>query len=84
MNWKNLKNNKCPKCSSPLKDIGHYYACSLNGCIFSINKPKFEQLVNDLYKPKKYKSIDDNLAELNNLGREMVTEDFSDSPYLDY
>lgn len=84
MNWKNLKSNKCPKCELPLKDIGEYMACSK--CIFSINKEKFEKIVNDLYKPytKSKDSIsDDNLSELNNLGHEKVAEDFSDSPFLD-
>ena len=82
MNWKNLKNNKCPECTSLLLGRnGCEYAC-LN-CGFVISNEKFEKIVNDLYKPKKFQSDDDRLSELNNLGRKEVTEDFSDSPFLD-
>lgn len=84
MNWSNLKNNKCPKCSSSLKDIGQYFACTKSGCIFSINKPKFEKIVNDLYKPKpKRCNFEDNLSQLNNLGHDTIEEDFIDTSVLD-
>lgn len=68
MNWNNLKNYKCPKDASPLKDIGHYHACTKTGCVFSINKEKFDQIVNDINKPKaKRCGTFDNQEALNNL-----------------
>ncbi len=54
------------------------YTCKK--CDFRISQEKFMQIA---YK-KVFVSKDaelDNLSELNNLGRELVTEDFSDSPY---
>jgi len=94
MNWKNLRDNKCPKCGNLLqkggngKQIG--YGCSTKGyiCTFFIGEEKFTNLVNELYNSQKavdsrYKDITDNLEALNNLNRPIVTEDFSDSPHLD-
>lgn len=80
MNWNALKSYKCPKDGLPLKDIGEYHACTK--CIFSINKSKFDSIVSDKYQPK-FRSETDNLSDLNNLGRKPVSEDFSDSNYLD-
>ena len=51
MKWNNLKDYKCPKDGEPMKDIGHYHSCTK--CIFSINKEKFDEIVNNIYKPKK-------------------------------
>lgn len=78
MNWKNLKNNKCPSCSEPLKDIGAYYACTRTGCVFSINKHKFDEVVNSLYRngQTKYYTQQDYSEELNNFGHKLITEDF--------
>ncbi len=56
MIWSRLKSYKCPKCNSPLKDIGHYHACTKTGCIFSINKQKFDEIVTA--KPKRYAEPD--------------------------
>ena len=86
MNWKKLKDNKCPKCSSDLKADNCCYVCSRIDCTFTIRQKKFEKIVNDLYKPKSQRLafFDENLSELNNLGREEVAEDFSDSKFLDY
>ncbi len=74
MNWNNLKSYKCPKDGEVLKDIGHYHACTK--CIFSINKPKFEEIVNSKYKPKRCLTFEKNMEELNNLGREKFGESF--------
>jgi hypothetical protein len=79
MKWNALKSYKCPKDNSPLKDIGEYHACSK--CIFSINKPKFDSIVAQKYAPKQYRTEEQNLSDLNNLGRKEITEDFSDSPF---
>ena len=87
MNWNNLKNGKCPKCNAVVgfESVKQMYTCSnmAEGCDFRIGKEKFEKIVNDLYKPKNRPSFNDNLSELNNLGREVIAEDFSDSPFLD-
>lgn len=81
MIWNNLKNGKCPKCSGKLVmgllDI--IYPCS--SCDFKIGKEKFESIA--FGKPAKRCEWpeEQNLAELNNLGHNVVTEDYSDSPY---
>ena len=57
------------------------------GCDFKISKVKFDEVVSSLYKPKQrsteYQTADERLSELNNYGRERVSEDFSDSPFAD-
>ena len=83
MNWNNLKNYKCPKCNVLLKDIGYYHACTRSGCIFSINKEKFDSMVGNMNKPKKFVSEEERTSELNNFDRPIITEDFSDSNFLD-
>ena len=84
MKWSNLKNIKCPQCSSALipDTEGDLFKC--HTCQFMITKTKFEKVVNNLYKPSKRAPDEDNLSALNNLGHEKVAEDFSDSPFLDY
>lgn len=89
MKWQNLKSMKCPKCDNTLKEsVGDAYFCpklSDTSCGFSIGKEKFDKVVSDLYKPKqKRATFEENMSALNNLDRKEVTEDFSDSPYLDY
>ena len=51
MKWKNLLENKCPKCSSLLEEDKKtsFHVCS-NECGFSINDKKFAGLVNEMYK----------------------------------
>lgn len=87
MNWGNLKNNDCPKCFAPLKTSGTLldmeYICS-KFCGFKISEIRFNEIVRDRFKPsKKEQGYADHLSQLNNLGMEKVTEDFSDSPVLD-
>lgn len=77
MNWKNLKDMKCPKCGLPLEQSNFNtrgYGCDSETCDFFITDPKFRQLVDGLYKgfaDKNYKPKfgDDTeaLRELNNL-----------------
>ena len=52
-------------------------------CDFTISKEKFDKIVGDLYKPKSQRTETDNLSELNNLGHDLVSGDFSDSPFAD-
>lgn len=56
MKWSNLKSYTCPKDGETLKDIGHYHACTREGCIFSINKEKFDSIVSE--KQNAYKEPD--------------------------
>lgn len=71
MNWKKLKDNKCPKCGSfPLISAGKFYKCQnwMKGCTFMIGTDRFNQVVKNLYaKPSYRPSEDDNMSELNNL-----------------
>ena len=84
MNWNNLKNNKCPNCVVLLIFDKQYKMHRCEICGFAISDEKFNQIVENLYRKSKMliKSDDDRLAELNNLGRDEIAEDFSDSPYL--
>jgi len=89
MNWKNLKDNKCPKCNIYLVERNGIFKCVSLTCDFFIGKEKFEGLVEKLYHPQKsvdarFGDIEQNLSALNNMGHNIVTEDFSDSPHLDY
>lgn len=50
MNWYNLRQNKCPKCSKELefghdKDGKDLFFCH---CTFSISGAKFKNIVNDI------------------------------------
>lgn len=93
MNWNNLKNYKCPKCSNGLKEekmscesnnIGcatsfRKHVCSK--CEFSIGEQKYNEIL--VGKKKNFdRNYEDNLSELNNYGRKERSEDFSDSKYL--
>ena len=51
---------------------GMYMGCP--ACDFTISKEKFEKIVNDLYQPKKYRSEEQNLSDLNNLGRKEISD----------
>lgn len=80
MNWKALNNGRCPKCNFVLKDVLQYAVC--HSCNFRVSHQRLKEIVEN--KPTKYvpKSYDDSLSELNNMGHDIITEDFSDSPYL--
>ena len=67
MKWRNLKNNKCPQCTSSLMfeiKLGNHLSCTK--CNFGISMEKFEKIVNDLYKPKPIE-ISDNQQSLSDL-----------------
>ncbi len=85
MNWNNLKSNKCPGCSANLIKASSFPGQACSKCSFTISLVKFEKIVTDLYKPKRKRCLtyEENLGELNNLGREEMVEDFSNSRFLD-
>ena len=67
LKWRNLKEVKCPQCSETLKHetTQQYYSC---GCGFHITHKRFNELVEEMYNPKKPVGEGDNQADLNNLG----------------
>lgn len=81
MKWNNLKNVNCPKCDNFLSLIKGKYVSS---CGFFISKEKFDELVDKMYQNPRGQFNTDNSEALNNLGHDVVKDDFSDSPYLDY
>jgi len=82
MIWKNLRDGLCPKCSAKLNlgllDV--QYSCT--NCTFKISKDKFETIAfGEPAFARRVSDIEDNLHSLNNLGRPLIMEDFSDSPF---
>lgn len=72
MNWKKLKDNKCPKCDRLLKEEKHAYKCSSRTCDFLVSKSKFDSIIRNLYiqaERSQYRNIDEdeNLSRLNEL-----------------
>lgn len=88
MKWNNLKSFLCPKCESPLSKtegiLTFDYECS-SKCGFSCSSTRFDEIVGDMYrqKPRRCGTFEENLSEINNLGRREVSEDFEDSPFAD-
>lgn len=82
MKWNNLKNNKCPNCNEVLmeKPVNRFHYCV---CGFTMSEQRFNEVLNSLYKKELRRTEEDNLEALNNLGHNLITEDFSDSPYAD-
>jgi len=90
MIWSRLKNNLCPKCNNLLQAKGiidTMYECSKASCDFLIASERFDEIVEDLYNPKlrkhrpfprAYDSEESRMSELNNLGHDVRSEDFSD------
>ena len=68
MNWKNLKNNKCPKCNADLTQNMRFVKCILN-CGFMCSVKRFNAIINNMYTSRKIiiNDYDKNLSELNNL-----------------
>lgn len=76
MNWNNLKDFKCPKCSSPLTERiviceSNQVSCATSyrkypctKCEFTIGEEKYNELLRS--KPKYQRTEEDNLSELNN------------------
>lgn len=65
MNWNNLKNFKCPDCSSTLENKTDFYKCP--SCTFRIGEVKFAEIVNKQFPKKLYEPRESNLEDLNNL-----------------
>jgi len=84
MIWTRLKSMKCPDCNSQLKEAVTVnfdrYICSK--CGFMILKEGFNKLVEALYKKMPVRDFNDILGDLNNLGKNKMSLDFSDSPHL--
>lgn len=80
MIWSRLKENRCPKCRLPLILRAGIHACTGQKCDFAIREAKFDELIQSLYtkKPISYRSEEQNLSDLNNLGREKVSKSFLD------
>lgn len=80
LKWRNLRDGRCPKCDAKLNMglLDALYSCT-GECDFSISREKFDVIA---FGPsrKSFQEMD-NLAALNNLGHELVAEDFSDSPH---
>lgn len=86
MDWSKLKENKCPKCGSPLQADGlltSFYACKNDLCSFNISSRRFDEIIKNMCSPKPRRCItfEANMGDLNNFGLEEMTEDFSDSSY---
>jgi hypothetical protein len=68
IDWKKLKDMKCPKCGCALLtyDTESKYRCC--SCSFRIRSARFDEIINGLYKPKsQINNEEDNLSALNNL-----------------
>lgn len=79
MNWKKLKDGRCPKCTAILLQEGDKLICTI--CGFSIGESKMYKIISGRNNDRG--EVEDNFSALQNLGHEEVTEDFSDSPFLD-
>lgn len=90
LNWKNLHTNQCPRCGNELtilpklKTFNGSPVRRCESCRFHISEQKVESILNSRKQRSYMREIDshDNQADLNNLGRTPVSEDFSDSPAL--
>lgn len=78
MKWSNLRSFKCPNCEWILHNKSDdFYKCT--GCHYKIYKEVFDNIIFSMTKPRtKLASEEDNLEELNNLGRQPVPEGFSE------
>lgn len=92
MNWKNLQENKCPKCGADLEPMLDRDTIKCSRCIFAIKEKRMEEIVSDMVgrkmkfdysEERRIRDEERNLEDWNNFGREKVTDDFSDSSSLD-
>lgn len=71
MDWTKLREDRCPRCASPLHRRGMLDSvrmCSDSHCLFKISIEKFETIVLNLRKSRMpVYDPDKNLSELNNL-----------------
>lgn len=84
MDWKALKDGRCPKCGKMLFSRGVMLVCSAGD--FTIRESRLKEILAEkpkqsgLYRPR---SEEENQEFLNNDGLEEMAEDFSDSPFLE-
>lgn len=88
MMWDRLKLMRCPKSNGELQydEVFWIYKCQHPNCDFKINKERFDEVVENLYKPKRQRpqhfgsllDEESNMSALNNLGRNTMSEDYSD------
>jgi len=89
LNWKSLLDDRCPKCGCKIfPDVKiQILKCALYGqggrfdCDFTITPERKNEIVKSMGSAAFMKRLEsqDNLSDLNNLGRKEVSEDFSDS-----
>lgn len=88
MMWERLKLMRCPKDNGTLTENMLGYRCENED--FQISKAKFDEVVQNLYLPKRQRprmfehalSEESNLSALNNLGRNKMSDDYSDAQPL--
>lgn len=80
--WSRLKSMRCPGCNKGIAATTDRVGYGCEKCAFFISKEDFDHFVEALYNPKKMREFRDNPSELNNLGFEKMTDDFSDSKFL--
>jgi hypothetical protein len=71
MNWDNLADSRCPRCSSKLESHGllaDFMTCSEPHCLYKINTEKFAEISGRMKARRDtLRDPDENLAALNNL-----------------
>ena len=68
LNWKALQEMECPKCAGRVIKSEWGYNCAV--CDFKISEVKFNDIINNMMRPKPRvfrDEIEDNLSDLNNL-----------------
>lgn len=86
MIWERLKTLRCPQDNGTLIENSFGYGCTT--CPFRIGKARFDEVVTELYKPKRYQRLDverdmDNMRALNNLGTKIVARDYGGTEFDD-
>lgn len=92
LNWGILQDGKCPKCAAKLHMglLDTHYSCSEEKCDFVIGREKFEMIAYGGMHPSEHHVIskkgyrdrdEERMSELNNMGRDEITEGFEDSPF---
>lgn len=66
MNWSNLREHKCPQCSTPFQ-MGALDLYILCHCGFTISLERYEEIMVDMTRGRTKEQQRDNLSELNNL-----------------
>lgn len=71
MNWDNLIDNRCPRCSAKLESHGmlaDFRTCTDSHCLYKISEDKFINLSNKMRTKREANyDPDENLSALNNL-----------------